>query len=192
MSATRLLRSTRFLLLPWLVWVLGVPSVRAAEEIVAEANGLLAVEISRARAVLRDVPAFGEWFPSLGEWQVLAGSEAGYRIHGRHDLPWPMRDRDYVVDYRWRDGTDGAFELVARAGTDGPPPEPRVVRLDVLESRWRLEPVEGGTRVHYTVRFLPRGDLPRWIEGPSWRRESWRLVDALDREIERRSRETGG
>ncbi|MEM1143321.1 MAG: START domain-containing protein [Pseudomonadota bacterium] len=177
------------LLVLWLVFTAGSVQAQAAEEIAAEARGLLSVTLDRARAVLMDVPAFGDWFPSLDAWTVLARSNAGFRVHGRHALPWPIRDRDYVVDYRWRDGADGSFELVAQARADGPPPKPRVIRLDVLESRWHLKPVEGGTRVAYTVRFLPRGNLPRWLEGRSWQQESWRLIDALEREIDRRARE---
>lgn len=152
----------------------------------ASAEGSIPASFADTRAVLRDVPGFGDWFPSLGEWQVLERSAAGLRIYGRHALPWPVQDRDYVVDYRWWDDDEGRFVVEARARDDAPA-RPGVVRLDVLTSRWTLEPRGETSHARYRVTLEPRGELPRFVEQASWRRESWRLIDALAREVARRA-----
>ena len=152
----------------------------------ASASGSIPAPLAATRAALLDIAGFGRWFPSLGEWRVLERSEGGVRVYGRHALPWPAEDRDYVVDYVWRDEADGRFVLEATARADGAPPPAGVVRLDVLQSRWTLRSDGDTTHAHYSVSLVPRGDIPRWVEQASWRRESWRLIDALAGEVARR------
>ena len=151
----------------------------------ASAEGSIPASFAATRAVLLDVAGFGGWFPSLGEWRVLSRAEDSLRVYGRHAVPWPAEDRDYVVDYRWHDTPEGQFVLEATARADAGPAPEGVVRLDVLRSRWTLTPQGDTTLAHYEVSLIPRGELPRFVESASWRRESWRLIEALAREVAR-------
>ncbi len=160
--------------------------LRHPQRMDAAASGAIPAPLSRTRAALLDIARFDRWFPSLGEWRVLERSGDGLRVYGRHALPWPAEDRDYVVDYRWWDDAEGTFVLEATARDDAAPPPPGVIRLDRLRSRWTLRAEGDTTRAHYEVELIPRGELPRWLEQASWRRESWRLIDALAREVARR------
>ena len=44
-------------------------------------------------------------------------------IYARHNLSWPVSDRDYRVRYTWKDLKDGGFQVVAKSTTlKGPAP----------------------------------------------------------------------
>lgn len=139
------------------------------------------------REVLLDLERFPVWIRGLAAWRVIARGPAEALVYGRHDLPWPLADRDYTVRYTWLD-EDGRFVLESRSTTGaGPEPAPGVVRLAAVHSIWELRAVSP-TRceVSYTYNGDLAGSVPGFVQESAWRREAPELFQALRREILRR------
>jgi len=156
-----------------------------------EVSARLDSPFERVRAVLVELERFGEWFPATAEWRVLAGSAPGpVRIYGRQDLPWPVRDRDYVADYSWAD-EEGSFVLLAVAlASTQPAPPPDVVRIERMRTEWRVEAEGSGSRVRYRYRGDPGGRLPSWVAQVGWQSQVGLLIDGLSAQLERRAQES--
>ncbi len=73
-----------------------------------EVAGEIAFSLKEVSDVLLDLEGSQRWFPALQEWRVLSRGKEKALVYGRQELPWPLRDRDYVVEYRWR-GKEGEF-----------------------------------------------------------------------------------
>lgn len=158
-----------------------VVEVRRAEgAALVRGTAELPVAVERVRRVLLDVSSFDAWMPGLLRWEVLERAPGALRVYGRHDLPWPLADRDYVVRYAWSE-EPGGFALEARSVAGGPDPEPRVVRLERVYSRWELRPGDrGGSWVRYTYDGELGGRLPSfWVER-AWRSQAPELLARLE------------
>jgi carbon monoxide dehydrogenase subunit G len=148
--------------------------------------GSLEAPFEAVRAVLLDLESFQRWFPAIGAWRVLGRDEEAVRIYGRQSLPWPVQDRDYVVDYRWWE-QDGAFLLEATAVPDAEPPAPDgVVRVEVMRTEWRIEPDGERTRARYRYQGEMSG-LARWLPKIGLRARSRAVLDGLSEELARRA-----
>jgi len=148
--------------------------------------GPLEAPFEAVRAVLLDLESFERWFPAIGAWRVLGRDEEAVRIYGRQGLPWPVRDRDYVVDYRWWE-QDGAFLLEATAVPGAEPGPPAgVVRVERMRTEWRIEPDGERTLARYRYQGEMSG-LARWLPKIGLRARSRAVLDGLSEELARRA-----
>ncbi len=149
--------------------------------------GLIEAPLDEVRGVLLDLERFGRWFPRTSEWRVLERDATGARVYGRQTLPWPLRDRDYVVDYRWWDGPDGGFRLEATGLSDAAPAAPeRVVRIDSLRSLWTLSAEGPRTRASYLYEGPSVGRLLDWLARIGAEERTRDVIDGLADEVARR------
>lgn len=173
-------------------------TVRATAD---EGNGLpIEVEVAdvieagvpAVRSVLLDLEGFGRWFPATAEWRVLDRPEPGRAtVYGRQALPWPVADRDYVVEYRWGD-EEGVFVLSAVAlGRADPAAPPSVVRIERMRTEWRVESTPGGAAVRYRYQGDVGGRLPEWVARTGWRSRTPVVIERLREEVERRAAAAG-
>ncbi len=171
----------------WLLAPGGAAGQPTEAQSVVAVVGTLDAPFATVREVLLDLEGFSRWFPPLGAWRVLARDEEGARVHGVQALPWPVRDRDYVVRYRGWEDWEGAFFLEA-TGLPGaaPPPAEGVVRLEDLRSEWRLRATPAGTEARDRYAGSPGGALPEWVSRIGWQSRTRAVVDGLRREVERR------
>jgi len=158
-----------------------------SELVEVEVAGTVDAAAGDVVAVLMDLERFAEWFPSLSRWQVLERDDETALVYGRQDLPWPVADRDYVVEYRWTTQPDGAFRLDAegRSGV-GPSPQADTVRLEQLHSVWLVRPEGVRAAVRYVYRGAPGGRLPDWVSRIGWRSHAGILLEQLEAETLRR------
>jgi len=163
------------------------PDERNALPIRAEVSGTIDAPFEDVRRVLLDLEHFGAWFPRTAAWRVLARpADGSVRVYGRQALPWPVGDRDYVADYRWWE-EGGVFVLRAVAVPGAPPPPPPgVVRVDRMQTEWRVHAAGEGTAVRYRYEGDPGGRLPRWVARAGWRSSTGVLVERLRAEVARR------
>lgn len=174
-----------------LAFLLGAGAAVAADTITVEVVGEIAGSEAEVRETLLDLDGFGRWFPNTKEWSVLDRTNDGALVHGRLSLPWPLDDRDYVVEYTWSE-PEAPFVLSARASADrGPEPAEGVVRVDTMETTWELVPLGERTGVRYEYVGSAGGFLPDWVFQIGWEMQTGILIDALDEEVERRRRERG-
>ena len=158
-----------------------------ALDIVVE--GEIAHRLSEVTDVLLDLDGFEGWFPALRKWRVLSRGKEKALVYGRQELPWPLHDRDYVVEYRWRAARDGEFSLraVALAGAD-PPPEVGVERLETMTTVWRLMARDDETAASYAYRGPLNVPLPDGIVEAAWKAHSAKIIEALADEVARRGK----
>ena len=156
----------------------------------AEASGSVAAPFTEVLETLLDLDHFPRWFPGLAEWRVLSRDASSAVVYGRQSLPWPFRDRDYVVVYRWwRNGSAFHLEATAQRNAD-PPTRDGVLRLESFRSEWQIRPGPGsGTRAQYSAEGPVEGRIVRWLESRNWRRHTHRVIDALAHEVRARSSE---
>lgn len=108
-----------------------------------------------------------EWVARLVENRVLVQSnEFDYVIYQAFDLPTPFSDRDYV--YRGQateDPETGVVTLAMQSVEHPDAPETVGVRAELVDSRYRLTPIDGGERTRVEVEIVtdPRGMMPAWL-----------------------------
>ncbi|HEU0224722.1 MAG TPA: START domain-containing protein [Steroidobacteraceae bacterium] len=156
------------------------PQLRAQGEVRGTPNEIL--------AVLLDVPAYREWVPDCAEATILRRTGARRRlIYTRTDMPWPVLDREAVIDqevYFVR-----ASRLVKVEFRAVPAPEvPQAVdtiRTEFAEGSYTIEALDAGrSRVTYLIHADPGGAVPGWLVQLQIRRNPLETLMGLRRRLE--------
>ena len=137
--------------------------------------------IESLRKTLMDVSNYTDWLPDTAVWQIVSKSNDAVFIYARHNLAWPMKDRDYRVRYSFKDLPSNGLRVSARATTaKGPKPIDGVIRLKNVRSDWMVTSLaKGKTRVQYTYDGSLGGDLPDFVKRSAWKHEPVSLLRAL-------------
>jgi hypothetical protein len=132
--------------------------LRGVTTVTSSLNGLM--------ALLRDAPYNSEWVHRSGGARILEQDENSYAyVYGVVDAPLPLRDRDTVVRFDYRqDRATGLIDISISNAPDFVPPEPGLVRVPEFGGFWRLRPLgEQRVEVTYQVRGDPGGWVPLWL-----------------------------
>lgn len=118
-------------------------------------------------AVVTDAERHHEWIFSCSASALVAQtSDTTGIVYNRTDTPWPVPDRDVVLDSRV-EIIDGEREVIVRfSATTHPdrPPTDGVVRMPYLHGHYHLWAEDDAhTRVEYQVDGDPGGSLPTWL-----------------------------
>lgn len=119
--------------------------------------------------VLDDNAHYQDFMPYTKVSRVL--KREGTTVWSYERIAAPLvSERDYTVKITHRQETraDGVVVLqhaFSQANADGPRAVDGVVRIDVLDGRWELEPIDGGarTRATYWVYTSPGGSVPTFL-----------------------------
>ena len=175
--------SRRFALVAILVLGLAAPAF-AERSVVREENGITVeeeAEPGRTLPILTGTTTMAAAPAQVAAWIAathtyvdwMANCEEARRIrqegrvvigYNRIGSPWPVSDRDVVLRSTRTEIEGGGILVEFRSTTDENVPVARgVVRMPRLVGSYDLRPVEGGTRVVYTVDSDPGGSLPAWV-----------------------------
>jgi hypothetical protein len=140
-------------------------------------------------AVVTDADRHQEWLFSCSDSALVAQTSAATGIvYNRTEAPWPVPDRDVVLDSRV-EIVDGEREVIVRfSATEHPerPPTKGVVRMPYLQGHYHLLAVdEGRTRVEYQVDSDPGGSLPAWLATRGTREMPLETLRALRSQLAR-------
>jgi hypothetical protein len=129
--------------------------------------GVVDAPLLAVLAVVTDAERHREWvFQCTDSALVEQTSDSTGIVYNRTDAPWPVPDRDVVLDSRI-ELVDGEREVIVRfAATDHPrrPPVDGVVRMPYLHGHYHLRADgDARTRVEYQVDSDPGGTLPPWL-----------------------------
>lgn len=82
-----------------------------------------------------------------------------------YDVPWPLSDRDLVVDaIMSTDPVTGARSVEAKAIPDALPEKPGLVRIRNYWQKWTITPVKPGlVQVVLEGAADPGGSIPAWL-----------------------------
>ena len=142
------------------------------EAVTFRAEGVVYAPFAEVMAVLYDGEGRKEWLPRCKQSRVLLsrGSlRAGTfwtRNYQRFRTPWPIWDRDVVVDIRGRVNFTKRRAVVHfhERSVPTPPVPKRVVRMPKLRGTYEVRGAKNGrTYLRYFVESDAGGSLPRWL-----------------------------
>lgn len=110
------------------------------------------------------VHTYVDWQHNCEEARLLTLADGSTRTYNRVGSPWPVSDRDVVLRTTRSNLEGGRIFFEFRNTEDANFAIPSdVVRMPRLIGSYDLRPVEGGTRVVYTLDSDPGGSLPIWL-----------------------------
>lgn len=139
-------------------------------------------------AILVDVPAYVEWLPDCLEAKTVRQIDAWRSfIYTRTDVPWPIPDREVVVDNEVifiNPPSKARISFRAVAAPDvgrGP----GTVRMEKATGFYAIEAIdESRALVHYEVAADPGGTLPDWLISMQSTRNPFETLAGLRRRLE--------
>jgi len=138
-------------------------------------------------AVLDDSEAYPSFMPYTSECRVLKREKDTVLAYQRLDIP-VVSDRDYTLrskHQRWI-GPDGPIYWIRwePANDLGPAEKPGVLRVNICEGGWLLEPAEtGGTRAIYTIYTDSGGTIPPMLANNGSRVAIRKVFDAIRKQV---------
>ncbi len=154
-------------------------------------RALIDAPIARLLAVLDDVARRTEWMSRNVESRLLERESGRDVVYLRTDAPWPVADRDMVIEGRLIADPAGHAIRIELRGVAHPkePPRAQTVRITSLRGHWLLVSDRGGaaTRVEYQVFADPGGSLPAWLSNLASKRLPRDTLAGLRRQVKRAS-----
>lgn len=139
-------------------------------------------------AVLLDVPGYRRWVPDCAEAKLVRTLGAWRSIvYTRTDLPWPVRDREAVVDQEVTFTRAPVLVTVTFVAIEAPdvPHAVDTVRTSMASGSYIIEAIgERRSRVTYQVNADPAGALPDWLIRMQSRRNPLVTLAGLRRRVE--------
>lgn len=134
----------------------------------SKAIGDIGASTTLVQAVIDDVDAYPHFMPYTVESRILkreADSVVGYQ---RLSTPF-IKDRDYTLRVKTTSKTvEGGTAYSSRWSTEnelGPPERPGIVRVNLCEGGWLLEPVgPNSTRATYSIYTDSGGAIPTFVK----------------------------
>lgn len=124
----------------------------------------MAVSPEEVAAWIGATHTYVDWMHNCEEARQIRREGNDTIGYNRIGSPWPVSDRDVVLRSTRTNLDDGSIRVEFRSISDADVPVVRgVVRMPRLVGSYDLLPVEGGTRVIYTVDSDPGGRLPTWL-----------------------------
>lgn len=142
----------------------------------------LKASLNAIMALLKDASFNRRWVYRSGGAKILR--ENGYAqayVYGIVDAPWPMRDRDAIVRFDYRQDPDnGNITITISNFPDFVPREERFVRVPDFGGYWHLEPRgDGWVEVTYQVHGDPGGWIPVWAANYAAQRSVTRTLQNM-------------
>lgn len=148
----------------------GVTLYRRDREVTNESKaiGEIAAPAAVVHAVLNDVESYASFMPYTVECRVL--KRDGHSVLAYQRISAPMTsDRDYTVRMRSSSRpAEGGTSYVSQWEAEnklGPPEKPGVVRVNLCDGSWLLDPTgPNTTRATYTIYTDSGGAIPAFIK----------------------------
>jgi ribosome-associated toxin RatA of RatAB toxin-antitoxin module len=115
--------------------------------------------------LLTDFDHYKSWMPRCKKSHLLARiGDNEYIIHLVFSAPWPVKDRDCVVDVKVsKEPKTGVIVITEVSQPKYIREEADVVRIQHLVATWKLTPKDGGTEVVNEYSSNPGGNIPDWM-----------------------------
>ncbi len=135
-----------------------------------KAIGLIDAPPQKVYEIIRDYPHYKDTMPYTSESTVVSTEDGGKTVYFYSVVDAPfVSKRDYTIktidESEWKDGK-GFLKVSWRAAVDkGPKERDGVVRVQINDGFWLLEPRENGAKTFATYYLYtnPGGSLPTWV-----------------------------
>jgi len=122
--------------------------------------------VEKVYSLITNVKNFDWWDDDISEIKVLLyEKDKVIQYYLIYDVPWPITDRDLVVDSHITiDPATGTISIEARSLLNVIPEKPDLIRIKKYWQRWTLVPVEKDL-VHLILEGSvdPAGSVPAWL-----------------------------
>ncbi|MGJ4731719.1 START domain-containing protein [Leptospira levettii] len=122
--------------------------------------------ISQVIALLVDPQSCKNLYHQCKELTVLSGSEKKSSVYLRNGAPWPVNDRDVIMD-RSFDQNDKSLTTtmrMKRLDSNAKSAPSGVTRMPAFEGYWKLTPLANGKlKIEYQAHFEPGGSVPQSV-----------------------------
>lgn len=124
------------------------------------------VDFDHLLHVLTEVEDYDKWVFKSRNPKVLeevGDNEMYYFVES--DFPFPLSDRDMIIHSKqWLDPVSKVYTSKSVAVPDYLPEKKKMVRMPMLESHWKVWPLEDGrVEIDYRAIADPGGNLPAWL-----------------------------
>ncbi|MBC3540239.1 START domain-containing protein [Rufibacter sediminis] len=117
-------------------------------------------------SLLKDVEHHSDWV-YLNRKTKLIKRKSEHRLlyYTEADMPWPLTDRDMVVEAVFMPAyKPNVARVEVKSVTSIVSEKPGFVRIPYSLAVWDISPVSGGrTKIDYTFRVNPGGAIPAWM-----------------------------
>ncbi|WP_180116254.1 START domain-containing protein [Acinetobacter sp. YH12140] len=121
------------------------------------------VSIEKAVSLILDVENAVNWVPYMGSVKVLSRDDqkGEFSLYMVLDFPFPLKDRDLVVQGKMRKDAQGIISIQNKAVKKGYPINPNYVRLTDYEGDWTFQRL-GNQKVKVSTYGYanPEGSIP--------------------------------
>ena len=121
------------------------------------------VPIEKAVSLILDVENAVNWVPYMGSVKVLSRDDqkGEFSLYMVLDFPFPLKDRDLVVQGKMRKDAQGIISIQNKAVKKGYPLNPNYVRLTDYEGDWTFQRL-GNQKVKVSTYGYanPEGSIP--------------------------------
>jgi hypothetical protein len=149
------------------------------------AEGDLPAPPDQVMRVLLDYDNHPKWVRGLKESRVLGRGDNWVDVYQKLNLPI-ISDRDFTLHVTH--GEKGATRWLrfATANDKGPPPHKGVIRVDVHEGGWQLEPIDNGRSTHAVYQFHLdlAGSIPSWMGRGRAGRDMPTLFESIRKQLQ--------
>ncbi|WP_259069098.1 START domain-containing protein [Mucilaginibacter sp. X4EP1] len=115
-------------------------------------------------STLQDIPNYNQWVFSNKKSVILrAISPQKIIYYTESSLPWPIKDRDLVVELDI-DDTPDALNIQAKSVPDYLPKKNKFIRVPYSLATWKVTQAPNNKlKVDYTFSVDPGGSIPVWL-----------------------------
>ena len=127
---------------------------------------IINTDIESAVDFLANVELRPSWDEMCVEAYLVASPAADVeQIYVHHDLPWPVKDRDMIMEVKWHRDTDtGVATMHGKAIASGVPEYGDRVRVRDSVNSWVITPLaQGGISLEAEMHADPAGPIPAWL-----------------------------
>ncbi|XDD54081.1 START domain-containing protein [Leptospira sp. WS4.C2] len=122
--------------------------------------------ISQIVALLTDSASCKNLYHQCKELTVLSGTEKKSIVYLRNGAPWPVNDRDLIMDrgFEQNEKTLATVMKIKRLDSNARPVPSGVTRMENFEGVWRIIPLANGKlKIEYQAHFEPGGSVPQSV-----------------------------
>ncbi|MGE8721052.1 START domain-containing protein [Leptospira terpstrae] len=122
--------------------------------------------ISQVVALLTDPASCKNLYHQCKELTVLSGTEKKSIVYLRNGAPWPVNDRDLIMDrgFEQNEKSLATVMKIKRLESNARPVPSGVTRMENFEGIWRIIPqTNGKLKIEYQAHFEPGGSVPQSV-----------------------------
>lgn len=153
-----------------------------------KAETVFNVPLERAVALIMDVERAQQWVPYMGKISILnRDDQAGeFLLHVVMDLPFPLKDRDLIIQSKITRERNGTVNIRNRGMADSRFSQPDYIRLQDYQGDWTFQRL-GANKVKVTTMGYvnPEGSLPISFMNMFVEQQPYQMLKIMRYELER-------